>query len=97
MLSPGYGAPERWSTTVVVPDEELTQACLRLRAFDDDDPAPGSGVLQVDLSSPGRGSLQLTTTRSEAVDTVRGIIPTAAWDEVEASYEQWKAAYEVPR
>lgn len=97
VLSPGYNAPERWSTTLTVPDEALTEACLRLRTLDDDDPQPGSVTLRVDLSSPGQGSLRLTTTQSKAVDTVRGVIPAAAWDEVNAPYEEWKSAYEPPR
>ena len=60
-------------------------------------PGPAVRRSEVDLSSPGRGSLQLTTHQTGAEDTARGVIPAAAWDDVNASYEQWKAAYQPPR
>ena len=91
-VTPGYGAPQRWSADFTADQLLVTAACTALAAADQvDEPRPGSATITAELVGAEGLSLSRRTTAApggEVYDAVRALVPAATWDEAYGAYDE---------
>lgn len=94
-VTPGYGAPQRWSADFAADQTLVTAACTTLAKADQvDEPPPGSAVITAELTGAEGRTLSRRTTAVAAGEiylAVRALVPTATWDEVYGAYDEWSS------